>query len=115
MTLSEAVKPDKFKKSTKWQGWKPTFLNYLCSIPGRDGIPLKYICREKDDEADIDVANDVFLDDYVPSAPLEGNSYAIDTVQVQSSYSTLSQATTLRRQRSKGYLELLINVKLSNV
>ena len=80
-TLSEAAKPGKFKESTKWEDWKPTFLNYLRSIPGRDGIPLKYICRDKD-EADVDVANDDFLDDYVASAPLEGNSYAIDTVQV---------------------------------
>jgi len=80
-TLSEAAKPAKFKESTKWEDWKPTFLNYLRSIPGRDGIPLKYICREKD-EADVDVVNEDFLDDYVASAPLEGNSYAIDTVQV---------------------------------
>jgi hypothetical protein len=80
-TLSEAAKPDKFKESTKWEDWKPTFLNYLRSIPGRDGIPLKYICREKD-EADVNAANDDFLDDYVASAPLVGNSYAIDTVQV---------------------------------
>jgi hypothetical protein len=28
-TLSEAAKPDKFKESTKWEDWKPTFLNYL--------------------------------------------------------------------------------------
>lgn len=81
-TLSEAVKPDKFKESsTKWEDWKPTFFNYLCSIPGRDGIPLKCVCRDRD-EVDITVANEDFLDNYVASAPLEGNSYAIDTVQV---------------------------------
>ena len=51
------------------------------SIPGRDGIPLKYICSDKD-EADVDVANDDFLDNYVASARLEGNSYVIDTLQV---------------------------------
>ena len=80
-TLSEAAKPDKFKEATKWEDWKPTFLNYLRSIPGRDGIPLKYVCREKD-EADRVTVNEDFLDDYVASAPLTGNSYAIDTVQV---------------------------------
>ena len=79
-TLSEAAKPDKFKDNVKWEDWKPTFLNYLRSIPGRDGIPLKYVCREKD-EPDPMVNGD-FLDDYVAMAPLEGNSYAIDTVQV---------------------------------
>ena len=80
-TLSDAAKPDKFKESTKWEDWKPTFLNYLRSIPGRDGIPLKYVCRDKD-EADRDAMNEDFLDDYVAFAPLEGNSYAIDTAQV---------------------------------
>jgi hypothetical protein len=50
--LSEAAKPEKFKELTKWEDWKPTFLNYLRSIPGRDGVPLKFICRAKD-EADI--------------------------------------------------------------
>ena len=79
-TLSEAAKPEKFKESMKWEDWKPTFLNYIRSISGRDGVPLKYICREKD-EAD-PTPNDDFLDDYVMMAPLQGDSYAIDTVQV---------------------------------
>ena len=48
-TLAEAARPDKFKETTKWEDWKPTFLNYLRSIPGRDGIPLKYVCRDKDE------------------------------------------------------------------
>jgi hypothetical protein len=56
-------------------------MNYLRSIPGRDGIPLKYVCREND-VPDPMVANDDFLDDYVANAPLEGDSYAIDSVQV---------------------------------
>jgi hypothetical protein len=79
-TLAEAARPDKFKETTKWEDWKPTFLNYLRSIPGRDGIPLKYVCRDKD-EADLTVHDD-FLDDYVAMAPLNGDSFAIDTVQV---------------------------------
>ena len=79
-TLSEAAKPDKFKESTKWEDWKPTFINYIRAIPGRDGIPLKYICREKDEPDN--TPHDDFLDDYVAMAPLDGNSYAIDTVQV---------------------------------
>jgi hypothetical protein len=80
-TLAEAAKPDSFKKTPKWEDWKPTFINYLRSIPERDGIPLKYICREND-AAEPLAARDDFLDDYVVNAPLEGDSYAIDTVQV---------------------------------
>lgn len=79
--LAEAAKPEKFKETTKWEDWKPTFLNYLRSIPGRDGIPLKYICREAD-ASDPTAVNADFLDDYVAMAPLHGDSYAIDTVQV---------------------------------
>ncbi|KAI2511672.1 hypothetical protein MHU86_2738 [Fragilaria crotonensis] len=80
-TLAEAAKPEKFKESMKWEDWKPTFLNYLRSIPGRDGIPLKYICREVD-APDTTVLNDDFLDDYLAMATLQGDSYAIDAMQV---------------------------------
>jgi hypothetical protein len=83
-TLAEAAKPEKFRESMKWEDWKPTFLNYLRSIPGRDGIPLKYICRETD-TPDPTVLNDDFLDDYVAMATLQGDSYAIDTMQVHTS------------------------------
>jgi hypothetical protein len=79
-TLLEAAKPNKFKESTKWENWKPTLLNYLRSIPGSDGIPLRRVCRDKD-EVDITVENEDFLDNYVASAPLEGNLYAFGTVQ----------------------------------
>ena len=79
-TLSEAAKPEKFKESTKWEDWKPTFLNYIRAIPGRDGVPLKYICRDK--EGAEETESEDFLDDYVAMAPLTGNSYAMDTSQV---------------------------------
>ena len=79
-TLADAAKPDKFKDSAKWEDWKPTFLNYLRSIPGRDGVPLKYVCR--DDTEPMPVVHDDFLDDYVSMAPLRGDSFAIDTAQV---------------------------------
>jgi hypothetical protein len=79
-TLSEAAKPDKFHENLKWEDWKPTFLNYICAILGRDGIPLKYICCEKDEPGM--TTNEDFLDDYIDRAPLEGDSYAIDSVQV---------------------------------
>ena len=79
-TLAEAAKPEKFKETIKWEDWKPTFINYIRAIPGRDGVPLKYICREND-EPDGTLHED-FLDDYVAMAPLDGDSYAIDTVQV---------------------------------
>jgi hypothetical protein len=51
------------------------------SIPGRDGLTLKYICRNKDKDEAHETPNDDFLDDYVAMAPLAGDSFAIDTVQ----------------------------------
>ena len=44
--LSDAAKPVKFSNNVKWADWSPTFINYLCTIPGRDGVPLNYVLRE---------------------------------------------------------------------
>jgi hypothetical protein len=55
-------------------------LNCLRSIPGHDGIPLKYICLDKD-EAEPTPHHD-FLDNYVGMAPLIGDAFAIDMAQV---------------------------------
>jgi hypothetical protein len=79
-TLSEAAKPDKFTDTMKWEDWKPTFLIYIRSIHGRDGVLLKYSCCEED-EAEATPHED-FLDDYVAMSPLVGDSYAIDAVRV---------------------------------
>ena len=51
-TLVEAAKPEKFKETTKWEDWRPTFLNYIRAIPGRDGVLLKYICHDMDEAED---------------------------------------------------------------
>ena len=79
--LASASEPEKFKTSTKWNDWKPTFLNYLRAIPGRDSIPLSYVVRENDNP---DYTTKVdFLDEYVAGAPLNGDAFEIDTVEVR--------------------------------
>jgi hypothetical protein len=78
--LSDAAKPEKFKTETKWTDWVPSFLNYLRTIPGRDGIPLRYICREN--EAPDPTPNADFLDDYVSMALLNGEAFTIDAADV---------------------------------
>jgi hypothetical protein len=78
--LSDAAKPEKFKTETKWTDWVPSFLNYLRTIPGRDGIPLRYICWEN--EAPDPTPNADFLDDYVNMAPLNGEAFTIDAADV---------------------------------
>lgn len=79
-TMAEAAKPAKLTSDTKWEDWAPTFLNYLRAIPGRDGVPLKYICRDNE-EPDGTPKTD-FLDEYVNMAPLEGEAFTIDSAQV---------------------------------
>ena len=79
-TLSAAAKPEKLTNETKWEDWEPSFENYLRAIPGRDGVPLKYITR-KNDMPDPSPNMD-FLDDYVMNAPITGQAFTIDAANV---------------------------------
>jgi hypothetical protein len=82
LTLSDAAnKPEKFKTTTKWADcWAPTFLNYLRTMPGRDRVPLKYICRLN--EAPDPTPNGDFLDDYVSMAAFKGEAFTINAADV---------------------------------
>jgi hypothetical protein len=75
-TLLDAAKPEKFKTTTQWANWAPTFLNYLRTMPGQDGIPLKYICRLNG--APDRILNGNFLDHYVSMAALNDEALTID-------------------------------------
>ena len=79
--LASASEPEKFKSGMKWNDWKPTFLNYLRAIPGRDSIPLSYVIRENDNPDYTPKQN--FLDEYVLTAPIIGDAFEIDTVEVR--------------------------------
>ena len=67
-------------RQVKWEDWAPNFINYVWAIPGRDGVPLKYIIRAND-LPDI-TPNKDFLDDYVKNATLMGESFTIDAAEV---------------------------------
>ena len=47
-TICKDEKPVRLTKQLKWNYWAPTFINYVRAIPGRDGVPLKYIIRAND-------------------------------------------------------------------
>ena len=49
-------------------------------MPGRDRVPLKYICRENDTPNP--APNSDFLDNYINMAPLTCEAYVIDSAQV---------------------------------
>jgi hypothetical protein len=80
LTLSDAAKPENFKTTTKWADWAPTFLNYLRTMPEKDGVPLKCICRLN--EAPDPTPNEDFLDNYVSMAALNGEAFTIDAANV---------------------------------
>ena len=80
-TVSEVAKPIRFKENMHWEDWAPTFLNLLCAIPGRNGVPLSYICREYDEAAQHDPDMD-FMENYINQAPLYGDTINIDAAEV---------------------------------
>ena len=79
-TLSDAAKPVALTKEVKWTDWVPSFMNYLRTIPGRDGHPLKYLCMDSDTPDP--TAHTDFLDDYVAMSPLVGEAFTIDSAEV---------------------------------
>lgn len=80
-TISEAAKPTKFKENMKWEDWHPTFINFLRSIPGRNGVPLSYICREYD-QPEANNPNISFIENYILQAPLFGTAFEMDASEV---------------------------------
>ena len=80
-TVSEAARPTKFKENNKRDGWYPSFINFLQAIPGRNGVPLNYICREDDEPAPNDPELD-FIENYILQAPVCGTVFNIDAVEL---------------------------------
>lgn len=80
-TISDAAKPTKFKENGKWDDWYPTFINFLRAIPGRNGVPLSYVCREFDEPAPNDPDID-FIENYVQQAPVWGEAFNRDAAEV---------------------------------
>ena len=64
----------------KWTDWCPVFINFLKTIPGRHGHPLRYVVRD-DDNAIIDPSASI-LEDYVNRAPLVGDAFDADSSEV---------------------------------
>ena len=80
-TISTVAKPEQFTENTKWEDWNPVFLNFLRSIPGRYGVPLKYVCRQHEIPIEGKVYPN-FFDEYVEKAPLAGEAFLSDALEV---------------------------------
>ena len=57
---TDAIQPDKFTKDMKWIVWAPSFENYLRAIPGRTGVPLSYVIRQKETPDPDPVPNEIY-------------------------------------------------------
>ena len=44
-TIPKTAKPENFIDKLNWIEWYPTFIKFPHNIPGRNVIPLSYICR----------------------------------------------------------------------
>ena len=75
-SMTEQSKLTNLNDHMRWQEWEETFLNYLRVIPGRDGVPLKYVCQTN--PMPYPTPNVDFLDDYVAMTPLNGPAFQID-------------------------------------
>ena len=77
---TDTLKPKPFKGEVKWVDWKPTLVNFLHQLPGRDGVPLSYVVQDNDAANPTQRTN--FLDMYVYNAPLNGEAYDLDSARV---------------------------------
>lgn len=85
--MIKSAKPALFTEEMLWSDWYPTLLNFLRHIPGRDGVPLKYVCRANGPPLRTPHPN--FLDDYVLQAPLTGEAFDSDAAEVHTWISSL--------------------------
>ena len=79
-SIMETAKPSQFTDKIKWVDWHTTFINFLRVIPGRNGIPLSYICRKVPTVIQPHYAD--FIDEYIDRAPLTGTAYTTDSAEV---------------------------------
>jgi hypothetical protein len=79
-TISETAKPEQFTDKIKWTDWVPTIRNFLCTIPGQNGVPLSYIIRDENNDVRNNYTN--FLEEYVDKVNLHGTAFITDAAEV---------------------------------
>ena len=73
--MAKTAKSKQLTQHMKWLDWIDSFVNFLLSQPGRNGVPLSYIM--KSNIAPFIRINAHFLDDYVDQAPLTDEVFAL--------------------------------------
>ena len=80
--IVKVAKPDKLTEDTKWIDWFPTFVNYLCVIPGVNWVPLSYVIRNITAAAAADDPTVDFLENYINRCELDGQYFDTDNIEV---------------------------------
>ena len=95
-TLETAL-PKTFTEKMKWNDWKTTLIGFLCTQPGRNGVPLSYIVR--DNTTALIRTNADFLYDYVDQAPLTGTAFIMDRLKIHTLILRLINEHTVAEQK----------------
>ena len=80
-TAADAASPGPLESERKWKTWEEKFENYCQAHIGAAGIPLSYVIREND-APDTDGTYTDFLSKTIACAPLEGEYYQSDRLNV---------------------------------
>lgn len=78
--LAPDAKPEQFNNDDDWEEFDRKFQGYLRLRPGSNGVPLLYVIRPNE-VPDPTPRND-YLDEYINSAPLHGQTYITDNRKV---------------------------------
>ena len=76
-TASKAADPGPLKSEKQWREWEEKFENFLGTIIGVNGIPLKYVIRENE-TPDTTTVHPNFVAKTVACAPLTGEYFLAD-------------------------------------
>lgn len=80
--MAQTASPGPFKTSMDWASWSNIFTNFLHQIPSTHGYPLSYVlCNDEDRFIDPQAGFDL-LEISKNALPLDGCSFAIDSLQV---------------------------------
>ena len=90
-TVSLAADPGKFKDERKWSEWEPSFVNYLSTIQGVNGVPLSYVVREMED-SDVDGTFETFNERSIACSKLSGVVFQTDARKVHKLLKSFLQA-----------------------
>ena len=94
--------PKTFTDKIKWLDWRDTFIMFLRTQPGRNGVPLSYIIRKNEEQV---LGNNVeFLDDYANMAPMNGPAFAADAAEVHTYIVNLISGNSTAENKILPYL-----------